>query len=840
MTGLSDPNAPIVEIDFSEPSDRDEVPEVDQVLESTVRMDQVDLDSIQTRGPKHRLFVARWLGLGNVERSWAMTKLPGWAVDYLQARAVTPRSALVRGIYVATNFLELPEKLPETTEGPTGQYLCKGSWTKSQVEHLENPNVEVLVIPWFRNDDDEAMTFELKWNVPRQAPAGVDKDGKQLTRPVKTEFAYGVADGSQPGDIPIDSMPFPVKENDELSRESAVYDDAGAMPERECPVLLTEGVFKGDAMAAQAALEGWQPTVFSMRGVWQGLVGAADRPSEQPKATPVLLPLILAPGAAYLVFDPDWRENPHVRNALIATAEVIERESFNDDRRVYVVDIPPVPGVNGIDDYLASKRVTDPNADYLLDLLSDHSIPWRVAEQQTHIHEQTDMGRSDRVAAECAALGHRYHPGLGWLTYNDGLFEPFSNAAIAELAKGLVRRIIHPAGKKETRSARLTAQSAAALRNAVQGATTVATVRVAEDDLDADPNLLNTKNGVVDLMTGELLPHSPLYLMTSMATCGYWPGAFRTSMHWRVFLRQTLVEKDGVTYDPELAEQMQILAGSWLFGENHEKFAVLIGGGGNGKSVFMSAIAGVLGKYSGAINPAALVGGGNQFSEADVYGKRLVLASETAKGQKLNEAVMKRLSSSEDPIRVEHKGRQAFYARPTHSLVMATNNAPRMLSLDMGVRRRMIFVPFNAVVPIELQNGRISEDLSGEREAILDWLVEGAVKFADKRKVFLISPASSAANEDFFSANDPLTEFFEDCLEATGKDTDRIIRGDLLKAYSSHSLSSSNRRPLGAKSFYKAMRERKYNEVSSNGLRYFVGLKLSAAATHSLRNDDAF
>jgi putative DNA primase/helicase len=43
-------------------------------------------------------------------------------------------------------------------------------------------------------------------------------------------------------------------------------------------------------------------------------------------------------------------------------------------------------------------------------------------------------------------------------------------------------------------------------------------------DLDRDLDLLNTPSGVVDLTTGELLPHDPALFITKIAGAEYRPG----------------------------------------------------------------------------------------------------------------------------------------------------------------------------------------------------------------------------------------------------------------------------------------------------------------------------
>jgi putative DNA primase/helicase len=40
---------------------------------------------------------------------------------------------------------------------------------------------------------------------------------------------------------------------------------------------------------------------------------------------------------------------------------------------------------------------------------------------------------------------------------------------------------------------------------------------IVQNELDAHPMLLNVKNGVVDLKTGQLLPHNPKLLLSQIA-----------------------------------------------------------------------------------------------------------------------------------------------------------------------------------------------------------------------------------------------------------------------------------------------------------------------------------
>lgn len=108
------------------------------------------------------------------------------------------------------------------------------------------------------------------------------------------------------------------------------------------------------------------------------------------------------------------------------------------------------------------------------------------------------------------------------------------------------------------------------------------------DQWDVDPWLLNTPAGVIDLRTGERRDHQQndyLTKMTDAAPAGRCPI-------WHKFL-------DRVTGgDRELQQFLQRLVGYSLTGATREHAMFFVHGrGGNGKSVFIDAIAAMMGDY---------------------------------------------------------------------------------------------------------------------------------------------------------------------------------------------------------------------------------------------------
>ena len=69
------------------------------------------------------------------------------------------------------------------------------------------------------------------------------------------------------------------------------------------------------------------------------------------------------------------------------------------------------------------------------------------------------------------------------------------------------------------------AESSSGVKGALILAATEPEIAITPDRLDAHPYLLNCRNGIVDLQTGELLAHDPALLLTKMAGAPYEPDA---------------------------------------------------------------------------------------------------------------------------------------------------------------------------------------------------------------------------------------------------------------------------------------------------------------------------
>ena len=218
--------------------------------------------------------------------------------------------------------------------------------------------------------------------------------------------------------------------------------------------------------------------------------------------------------------------------------------------------------------------------------------------------------------------------------------------------------------------------------------------------------------------------------------------------------------------DSELRDYLRRLAGYCLSGSTREQvFVFLHGHGANGKSVFLQAIAGVLGTYAATATLDTFMAGRStrHLSElAGLRGARLVLVPETEAGQAWAEARIKQVTGGE-MIRANFMHRDHFEFRPEFKLIIAGNHRPALTGVGEAMRRRLHLVPFNVTVPREKRDPRLLEVLLAERNGILGWMLEGCTEW---RRIGLAPPrcVTEAVNA-YFAEEDIIGQWMEECCE---------------------------------------------------------------------------
>ncbi len=282
--------------------------------------------------------------------------------------------------------------------------------------------------------------------------------------------------------------------------------------------------------------------------------------------------------------------------------------------------------------------------------------------------------------------------------------------------------------------ARETCARAAALCNEpskkIASAATIAAVeRLAQSDLrhattpedwDADPFLLNTPGGVVDLRSGQARPNLPADLMTKSTAAA--PDG--DCPLWRNFL-------DRITSgDGELEAFLKRMAGYSLTGSVREHCLFFAyGKGANGKSVFLNTLANIADDYHVAAPVETFMASRNDRHPtelAGLRGARLVTAVETEGNRRWAESRIKALTGG-DPIAARFMRGDFFTFTPCFKLLIAGNHKPRLQAVDEAIRRRLHLIPFNVTIPKDERDPDLPEKLQAEWPGILAWAIDGAV-----------------------------------------------------------------------------------------------------------------
>ncbi len=345
-----------------------------------------------------------------------------------------------------------------------------------------------------------------------------------------------------------------------------------------------------------------------------------------------------------------------------------------------------------------------------------------------------------------------------WSTWDGHVWRPDRTLHVFDLARGICREIADRTDGTVRAGRIATAATIAAVEKIAKARRAVA---APVESWDADPYLLNTPGGVVDLRTGDLREARPSDRCRQMTAVA--PDFDADCPKWRVHLRWAMTEEeDRIAY-------LQRHMGYCLTGNISEhSLDFWHGGGGNGKSVVMNAFAGILGDYA-VTSPVTTFTASkverHTTELAMLRGARLVTARETEEGRNWNEQRLKELTGGE-PITARFMRQDNTTFMPTLKLVVVGNHRPHFRNVDEAIRRRLHLVAFNATVTAEAKNIRLGDELREEWPAILAWLVEGCLEW---QRVGLQPPQSVQDDTtEYLSNEDPFSDWLAEQCEAKG------------------------------------------------------------------------
>jgi putative DNA primase/helicase len=289
------------------------------------------------------------------------------------------------------------------------------------------------------------------------------------------------------------------------------------------------------------------------------------------------------------------------------------------------------------------------------------------------------------------------------------------------------------------------------------------TTSVPESEFDKNDKIIVVKNGLLNIETGELKPHTPDEIYTSKMDIEFKRDAIKNN-GFKIFMEFLYTTFKGVEWEIEIIQE---LFGYCLSNETFvQAFFIFLGDGGNGKGVLLNILTGLIGKNNTSNIPLKDICGNDKFTLAGLYGKKLNVCGDIGKDMiKASENVKK--LSGRDGINAQFKFGQPFTYNFFGKLIFAGNAMPEFDDGTSAIFDRLNIIDF----PNKFRNtggeNKDLEKLCTTPEAlsgILIWAVEGYQRLKANGK---FSHHKTNKQKMDFVANkiNPINAFVVSCVD---------------------------------------------------------------------------
>lgn len=402
-----------------------------------------------------------------------------------------------------------------------------------------------------------------------------------------------------------------------------------------------------------------------------------------------------------------------------------------------------------------------------LDILKKHD--WEYAPWIYEKNKKGDLGINQGVIADCISktldyiiVGNPASQKAMIFTYSNGIYEEISKKALNKYVSDYIPNHLITSNL---------------LNNITELLTNEKTYQYSM--LIGDKNIINLKNGLYNVTTGELKPHDSKYISSTQLDVAYNPNPINHG-YWDNFI-DTLTMGD-LQLKNIIQEWYGLILSNYDASEP-KKLLLLYGPGDTGKSKLISILEKLLGEEnSKSIQVQKL---GDRFALGDIFKSRLLhygdLPSKMIDDSSLT--ILKVLTGG-DTLSVERKGIDSFTIKYRGALMYACNELP-VITGDLGkhVFDRFMIIPCNNPIPKEKQNPRILEQLLLDKEYIFNWSMEGLRRLLNNGLKFSYSEQSEASKEMYSLKSDSVRSFINEFYDITNNPRNRIKLKDLYLRY---------------------------------------------------------
>lgn len=287
---------------------------------------------------------------------------------------------------------------------------------------------------------------------------------------------------------------------------------------------------------------------------------------------------------------------------------------------------------------------------------------------------------------------------------------------------------------------------------------------IVDERTPAEARYIAFQNGVLDIVTMDMLPFSADLVITNKIPWNYEPQAYNE------LADKTLNRL--ACGDQTIRALLEECIGYCFYRRNElGKAFILTGDRNNGKSTFLDCVETILGEQN--ISALDLKELGDRFSTSMMFGKLANIGDDIGDDflQGSQVAIFKKIVTG-NRIKAEKKGQDPFEFNPYIKLLFSANDIPRMKDKTGAVLRRLTIIPFNARFSKYLPDGSpdpeynpyIKYELIEQNsiEYLIRVGVEGLRRIIENNE-FTQSEKVQQQLDEYENENNPIKAFIDDC-----------------------------------------------------------------------------
>jgi P4 family phage/plasmid primase-like protien len=342
-------------------------------------------------------------------------------------------------------------------------------------------------------------------------------------------------------------------------------------------------------------------------------------------------------------------------------------------------------------------------------------------------------------------------------------------------------------------------------------------VKAAEDLNAYSSQYINFENGMYDSKRRLLFPHTPKINSVNQIPWKYDPnGDHGSGVEMEKFLKQAIP-------DPNDREMLLEYIGLCCTKDvTQQKMLVICGDGGTGKSTIINLIQEIVGAQN--TSNVALSRLSERFEAISMRGKLLNSCADL-EIDALDDVTMVKKLIGEDTIHDCYKGKDPISFKNYAKLLFSTNELPLVRNEKTdGFYRRLMVLTMNEKPPI--RDPELPKRLAAELPYLIHLAMEALYRMYNRPDMRIFESENSKEKvAQLRRDSDTIESFLSEFYVRTNDPSYRIERGAMFEKYIDY-CDELERHAHSKHNFFKALRNKGFQETRDAKNRYFTGLRV--------------